>query len=105
MKQLINLSTPDGEVLFETSIELEGVRPAGKIGDVIKTAESSLQASLKIVTALSSAIQKSISELGNMLESAEVEFGLKVGGKGSMYVVETSAEASIKVTLSFKFKE
>ena len=33
--------------------------------------------------------------------SAELEFGLEVSGKGTVYVVETSAQAAFKIKLTF----
>ncbi|RLC20957.1 MAG: hypothetical protein DRI57_03540 [Deltaproteobacteria bacterium] len=37
-------------------------------------------------------------------ESAEVEFGISFTGKGSVYLVESSAQASLKVKINWKFE-
>ena len=38
-------------------------------------------------------------------ESAEVEFGVSFTGKGSVYLVESSAQASLKVKVTWKFEQ
>lgn len=111
MAQLIEVTLSTGEKIFveATGSNLPGgstaVRGIGKGLDVIEKIDEVFDKAIQNVIVQNSLILvKAFKEMESHplpLNKASVEFGLKVSGKGNIYVVESSAEASFKITLEW----
>lgn len=111
MAQLIEMTLSTGEkVLVEatgtnTAGGSSAVRGIGRGADVIDKIDAAFDKAIQNVIVQNSLILvKAFKEMESHplpLNKASVEFGLKVSGKGNIYVVESSAEASFKITLEW----
>lgn len=100
--KLLRFETETGEVLIEATAPDSLVAATGQLEDTLETVEKSLTEALRVVTGVSESFRKVFDGLS--AETAELELGLQVTAKGSIYVVETTGVASLKVKLSFKHK-
>jgi hypothetical protein len=102
MAKLMAFETPYGTVNIATRRGAAGVTAVGVVDDTIEKAGRSLDEMLTIVTGFSEAVRAALARAEHPPAEASVEFGLEISGKGTIYVVETEATASIKVTLTYK---
>ncbi len=111
MAQLIEMTLSTGEKVF---VETAGgsltegnktIRGIGRSSDVIDKIDAAFDKAIQNVIVQNSLILvnafKEMESHPLPLNKASVEFGLKVSGKGNIYVVESSAEASFKITLEW----
>ena len=99
--RLIEIPVADGSVLVEVpgttlgqGVAMSTDRPT------LERAEQSLEASLQTVERLSEAVAGSLKRTG--AQSAEISLGLKFTAKGSIFVAETSAEATLNLKITFR---
>lgn len=104
MAKLVEMSTKSGgKVLIQISEnDTSGVRPVTALDDAYEDAIQTLDEGLEQLYSIGRAFSGALAALGSTLESAELELGLQVTGKGKLFVVEAEAEASFKAKLVFK---
>lgn len=98
---LIEVQTDAGPILVELAhgTGLKGVT-TGEPTAVVGKAENSLEDVLASVSRVGEAAIKKLSAL--QIETAEVEVGVKFGGKGKFFFAEVAGEAALTVRLTFK---
>lgn len=112
MAALVQLQSGDGAVLFEgsfTEAALEEIAVQDKVQDIIKvagTGMSQLAATIRncakdLVTAFDSL--STVKEAGGSFSSAEIELGIGITAEGNCMVARGSAEANLKVTMTWDF--
>lgn len=99
MPGLIETPAGDSAVLIAVSGEPDVVA-VGSIDERIETIAETLCSKFKVIRAIAEQLVDALKEKPLPLKSAELEFGLGATGKGKIYVVETSAEATFKVKLT-----
>ena len=77
-----------------------GVVPVGNLEDAIVQVEVTLRDQFKVIRRIADEFAATIQGDGSPVTSAELEFGLEVSGKGTIYVVETTGTATFKVKLA-----
>jgi hypothetical protein len=97
---LLKFKTDEGEVLIAAPAPDSLVRATGHLEDTVEQVEESLDSALRVVGGVSESFRKVFDRLS--ADTAEVELGLKFTAKGSVYVVEATGEASLRIKLSFK---
>lgn len=100
--RLLKFQTEAGEVLIAAAVPEGMVQPTGFLEDSIAAVNKSLTEALTMVSGISESFRSVFDHL--TAETAEVELGLQFTAKGSVYVVEATGEASLKIKLSFKHK-
>lgn len=99
MAQLIELKTEKGTtILVESSRHTGGVQTVGAIDDTIKRIDTLLDNQLEKLVDVCTAFRQTLSKVG-ALKEAELEMGLQVTGKGTIYFAEMQAEAAFKVKI------
>ncbi|MFL6277684.1 MAG: CU044_2847 family protein [Blastocatellia bacterium] len=101
--KLLKFQTEAGEVLIAAPAPQSMVKATGRLEDTIEAVGNTLAQALSIVAGVSQSFQHVFAETG--ADTAELELGLQCTAKGSVYVVETTGNAALKVKLSFKRKE
>lgn len=115
MPALVGVTTGDGVVLFEGEFSESGLRDLEEIGIKDKT-QDVIAATRASAVAVADTLQRCASTLvdtfeglasrrgaGGSLSEAVVELGVSVTGEGNVIVVKGSAEANLKVTLTWQF--
>jgi Trypsin-co-occurring domain 1 len=103
--KLVEVKTASGgTILMQISKAEGGIRPATSLDDAIDKVEATVQQGLKQLADIGRDFVSTLSTVGDKLETAELELGLSVTGKGKLFVVESEAEASLKAKLVYKFK-
>jgi len=102
MPRLLQLPAEGGEVLIAIRTPEDLVQPTGVLEDAVERVGTSLGESLQIVTRIADTFNKVI--VKSPIDTAELELGLECTGKGSIYVVESTGKAAIRVKLTFKPK-
>jgi len=105
------VTTPDGVVLFEGQFSEAGLVEIGfddKVEDIIATAGSSASALAAAIRGCADSLLGAFDDLTKSngaggLSEAVVELGVAVTGEGNVFVVKGSAEANLKVTLTWNF--
>jgi len=112
MAALVQLKASDGAVLFEgsfTEAALEEIAVQDKIQDVIKVAGTSMSqlaatihnCAKDLVTAFDNL--STAKKAGGAFTAAEIELGIGVSAEGNVMVARGSADANIKVTMTWDF--
>jgi Trypsin-co-occurring domain 1 len=100
MTKLVEIPVGDSTVLVEVARTESGRAVAMSADD--RTREKvvqSLDQSLGVITKLSGAMTDTLKKTG--AKSAEISLGLKFTAKGTLFVAETSTEATLSLKLSF----
>ena len=111
MAALVGVTTPDGVVLFEGEFSEAGLMEIGfddKVEDVIAATRSSATALAAAIRSCADSLLGAFDDLKTRrgaggLSEAVVELGVAVTGEGNVFVVKGSAEANLKVTLTWNF--
>lgn len=100
MSELIEIPVGDSTVLVEVT-DAEGGRavPMSTDDRAAHKVEQSIEKSLDVITKIAGAFAATLKNTG--AKSAEVSLGLKFTAKGSLFVAESSAEATLNLKLSF----
>lgn len=104
MKKIIELEAGHGTLLIQSTDESEAdlVSGTGILDDVIEKVSDTLSSRFRVITNLANSFVETLDQSGRAFDSAEFEFGLSLTGKGTIYVVQTEAEATFKVKLTYK---
>jgi|GEM_PF-1827788 len=101
--RLLQFHTEEGDVLIAVPAPAGSVQPTGRMEDSIEAVGKTLDQALCVVAGVSKSFREVFEKTG--ADAAELELGLQCTAKGSVYVVETTGNASLKVKLSFKQKD
>ena len=104
MSKLIEYQASDGPVLIAVRSGEADVTPVANLEDTIEKAAGHLRNSFQTVRRIADDFVDSLREGASKVSSAELEFGLDLTGKGTIYVVETTAAAAFKVKLTLDLK-
>jgi hypothetical protein len=100
MAELIEIPVGDSSVLVEITGAARGhAVPMGADDQAAHRVEQSIETSLEIITKLAGAFSSTLKKTG--AKSAEISLGLKFTAKGSLFIAESSAEATLGLKLSF----
>jgi hypothetical protein len=112
MPALVKVEGIDGPVLFEGQLSdaaLHEIAIQDKIEDVINTADTSLSTVAATVRRCATGLLDAFDDLtsgqrsGGSFSEAVIELGVTVTGEGNVIVARGSAEANLKVTLTWTF--
>jgi hypothetical protein len=100
--KLLQFETEEGAVLIAVPTPEGMVQPTGRLEDTIEAMHQSLDGALRVVAAVSKSFRDVFDE--SDANGAELELGLQFTAKGSVYVVETTGNATLKIKLSYTRK-
>jgi hypothetical protein len=109
---LVQVESSGGTVLFEgefSEAALEEIAVRDKVEDVIESASTHLSSFATTIRECATDLLDAFDDLttgkraGGSLSHAEIELGVSVTGGGNVVVARGSAEANIKVKLSWDF--
>jgi hypothetical protein len=100
MAKLFEIDGTEGPILFEARRVPGEVSPVGRTEDVVEKISSSMGAVLGLVGDIARGFEQAVRD--TPVESAELEFGLQFSAKGTIYVVETQGQGSIRIKLNVK---
>lgn len=98
MSKLLAFRSEAGDILIQ--VPSTEIRPAGALDTAIERVEAKVDRVFETLNHLAQAFQVSLQGLG--IDSAELEVGLQLTGKGKVYVVEAQGEASFKAKITFR---
>jgi Trypsin-co-occurring domain 1 len=96
MAKLLELGD-DATVLVAVRTPQDAVTPVGVLDGTVEKVDQSIEAAMDAVRNVAHSVVSTLRRLE--VESAQVELGFQCTGKGRLYVVESSAQAALKVTL------
>jgi hypothetical protein len=96
--KLLAFPVADGAVLVEVRSAEGEVIPVGVIDSVIERVDTSLDDMFAIVGRIARSLERAVANAP--VQEAEVSFGLTFSGKGTLYLVASSLEASLSVKLT-----
>jgi hypothetical protein len=105
MAGIVALKAGDTDVLIAVRRNPNDVTPVTNIDEKIKDATETLQSKFEVIRGIAVDLSNSLNSTANHIKEAELEFGLSLSGKGNLYVVETTVEATFKVTLKLEFNQ
>lgn len=105
MAGIVALKAGETDVLIAVRRNPNDVTPVANIDDKINDAVETLQSKFAVIRGIAIDLANSLESAPNQIKEAELEFGLSLSGKGNLYVVETTVEATFKVTLKLEFKQ
>jgi Trypsin-co-occurring domain 1 len=99
MGKLLRFDSSSGPITIGIGTS-QDITAVGGLDSVIEKAEQSFDGVLRMVGAIAESFAENVSKTS--AETAELEFGLQFTGKGTLFVVESQAQASLRVTLKFR---
>jgi len=105
MARIVALKAGDADVLIAVRRDPNDVTPVANIDDKINAAAETLQSKFEVIRGIAVDLANSLKSAANPIKEAQLEFGLSLSGKGNLYVVETTVEATFKVTLKLEFNQ
>lgn len=112
MPALVKVAAADGYVLFEgefSEAALQEIAIQDKIEDVVNTTGTTISSMGQTIKRCAADLLEPLIELAKnrrepgSLSQAEMELGIMISGEGNVIVARGSAEANIRVTLTWKF--
>jgi Trypsin-co-occurring domain 1 len=112
MPALVQLETGDGTVLFEgefSEAALQEIAVQDKVEDVIKVTGTTVSQLATTVRRCTKDLLAALDDLttgkkaGGSFSNAVIELGVSVSGEGNVIVARGSAQANLKVTLTWDF--
>ncbi|MCP4698611.1 MAG: hypothetical protein GY862_17430 [Gammaproteobacteria bacterium] len=119
-RKVVKFVDGDVTILVETdeeeadaAAEQEQAGPAGIIEDAVKavksyavkTVQNKFTEAMGIVSYASNTLLEEIDKIKDKPDEAQVEFGVKITGKGEAMVASGGVEANYKITLSWKNRQ
>jgi Trypsin-co-occurring domain 1 len=98
MPFLLEFENPTGAILFEVPGAEGEIAPVSRSSEVVEKIAKSMGEVLGVVGGIARGFHEAIADAP--VESAQLEFGLQFSVSGRLYVVETTAQSAIKVTLT-----
>lgn len=103
MANLIEVNGTKGSVLVAVKTPPGAIEATADLDETIQKVEANVDDAFEVVERVVEAFHAHVEAFGEKLNAAEIEMGLSFTAKGSVYVVEATAEAAFKVTLKFAF--
>lgn len=100
--KLLEFESEEGKVLIGVPAAPGMIQPTGRLEDSIESINGSLGQALCVVAAVGKSFRGVFEEAG--ADGGELELGLQFTAKGTVYVVEATGQATLKVKLSFNRK-
>lgn len=113
MAVIVKVSGADGDLLFEaepTAADLTEIGLFDKAKDVVKEAGTSYEAVTSTLRRCTEEVLSTIDAItavksaGGSLSTAELEIGVKITAAGNVIVAKGTAEANLKVVLTWDFQ-
>jgi hypothetical protein len=105
MKRLVEFTLEDGSTLLVESEEPDSrgaVVRGGSPIDVVEKAGQSFESALSKIKPVAVAFIEKVRELSDAPEQVGIEFGIKLGAKAGAFIASADAEATFKVTMTWK---
>lgn len=105
MKRLVEFPLEDGSIVLIESDEPEAKGPIVRgIGprEMAERAEQTFESALGRIKPVAGAVIAKLRDLSDPPEQVEIEFGIKLGAKAGAFITSADAEATFKVTLTWK---
>ncbi|HTI10290.1 MAG TPA: CU044_2847 family protein [Puia sp.] len=103
MKPILELTTGKGTILVQAQEnEASLVEGTSRMDDVVVKISESIESKLEVLSDLAESITQSLYQKIKTAERIEVEFGISLTIKGTVYVVQSEAEATFKIKLICK---
>jgi hypothetical protein len=112
MPALVQIEALDGPVLFEgmfSEAALDEIAISDRVEDLVRTTSTTVQSIAATIRRCAHELRDALDDLttdqrlGGSFASAEIELGIAITGEGNVIVAKGSAEANLKVTLSWDF--
>jgi hypothetical protein len=100
--KLLQFSTEEGDILIAAPVPDSMVQATGRLEDSIEVLNKSVDQALRVLVGISRSFKNVFNDI--TAETADLELGLQFTAKGSVYVVEATGQASLKIKLSFRHK-
>jgi len=109
---LVQIESATGPVLFEGAFSdeaLENLALDDRVDDTIRSTSASVASVASTIRRCASELSIALNDLptgqegGGSFKSAEIEIGIAVTGEGNVIVAKGSADANLKLTLSWNF--
>jgi hypothetical protein len=97
MPKLLEFGGEDDRVLIAVRVPGDEIEAIGRLDDTIERVGKSVAEVFGMVGKVANDFYETLKTAP--VESAEVELGLQFTGKGRLYIVESEAQAAIKVKL------
>lgn len=106
MKRLVEFTLEDGSTVLVEADEPESrggvtVRGGSPV-DLTEKAEVGFEAAIGKIKPVATAFIQRVHELAVAPEQVGIEFGIKLGAKAGAFIASADAEATFKVTLTWK---
>lgn len=99
MPKLLQLSAEGSDVLIAVKAPGESLQAVGILDGSIEKLEKSMDDVFRMVGAVAASFAEQLRS--SPVASAELEFGFQFTAKGTVYVVESEAQAALKLKLVF----
>jgi len=103
MAKLIEISTPDGDILVAARTPEDAIHPVGVRDDLIEKVDTSLDNTLLVVRRIAASFTRALA--ATEVDGAEVELGLQFTAKGKLFVVEAEGQSALKVRLKLRLTQ
>ena len=112
MAALVQIESATGPVLFQGALgdgSFDTTALDDRIDDTIRPTSASVASVAATIRRCASELSMALSDLptgksdGGSFKSAEIEIGIAVTGEGNVIVAKGSADANLKLTLSWDF--
>jgi hypothetical protein len=109
---VVKVSTQEGDILFESEpsqADLTEMGLADRAKDLIKEAGTTYESIASLIKRSTDSVLTVVDDLssqkrdGGSLTSAQLEIGVKVTGEGNVIVAKGTAEANLKISLTWDF--
>ena len=105
MKRLVEFPLEDGTTILVESDEPESKGPVVRgvgVRDVAEKAEQTFETALSRIKPAAAAVIAKLRDLSDPPEQVAIEFGIKLGAKAGAFITSADAEATFKITLTWK---
>ena len=105
MKRLVEFPLEDGTTVLVESDEAESKGPVVRgVGarEITEKAEQTFETALSRIKPAAAAVIAKLRDLSDPPEQVGIEFGIKLGAKAGAFITSADAEATFKITLTWK---
>ena len=105
MKRLVEFPLEDGSTILVESDEPESKGPVVRgvaTREIAEKAEQTFETALSKINPAAAAVIARLRDLSDAPEQVALEFGIKLGAKAGAFITSADAEATFKITLTWK---
>jgi hypothetical protein len=105
MKRLVEFPLEDGTTVLVESDEPDSKGPVVRgVGprEIAEKAEQTFETALGKIKPAAAAVIAKLRDLSDPPEQVAIEFGIKLGAKAGAFITSADAEATFKITLTWK---